>query len=112
MDETQRRKAQNEAVFREVNERIEDVHRRFALEDDDEGLQIVCECDRADCTERLEVSIDVYERVRSDSSCFFVSPGHEDPTVEDVVDSGGNYVIVRKRPGEARKVAAETDPRS
>lgn len=110
MDETRRRKAQNEAVFREVNERIEDVHRQFALADD-EGLQIVCECDRVDCADRLEVSVDVYERVRSDSACFFVSPGHEDPAVEDVVDSAGNFVIVRKRPGEPRRVAAEMDPR-
>ncbi len=110
MDETQRRKAQNEAVFREVNERIEDVHHRFSLTDE-EGLQIVCECDRAECAERLDVSVPVYERVRADSSSFFVSPGHEDPEVEDVVDSGGNYVIVRKRAGEPRRIAEQTDPR-
>ena len=33
-------------------------------------------------------------------------------SVEDVVDAGGNYLIVRKRPGEPQDVAAETDPRS
>ena len=100
----------NEAVFREINERIEEVHKRFALRER-EPLEVVCECDRAACIRRLLVSIDVYERVRSDSACFFVAPGHEDPSVEDVVDSGGNYVIVRKRPGEPRETAEETDPR-
>jgi hypothetical protein len=29
-----------------------------------------------------------------------------------VIDTGGNYVIVRKRPGEPQEVASRTDPRS
>jgi hypothetical protein len=110
MDDAQRRKAANEAVFREVNERIESLQQRFALADD-EPLHIVCECDRLACSERIEVSVAVYERTRDDSALFFVSPGHEDPAVEDVVDSGGEYLIVRKNPGEPQQIAAETDPR-
>jgi hypothetical protein len=111
MDEGQRRKAENEALFREVNERIERLHHHFAATER-EPLDIVCECDKIDCTEQLRVPPTVYERVRSDARCFFVSPAHEDPQVEDVIDSGGNYVIVRKRPGEPTTFAAETDPRS
>ena len=111
MDEAKRRKAANEAVFREVNERIEGLQRRFAVTQD-EPLHIVCECDRLECTERLHVSVDVYEETRGDSARFFVSPGHEDISVEEVIDTGGNYLIVRKRPGEPQQIAAETDPRS
>lgn len=111
MDQPKRRKAQNEAVFREVNERIEVLHRRFAR-GEEEPLQIVCECDRVDCAERIEVTIEKYERVRGDGTCFFVVPGHEDGTVEDVVDTGGGYLVVRKRPGEPARVAEETNPRS
>ena len=101
----------NEAIFREVNERIEALHHRFELRDD-EPLQIVCECDRIDCTERLEVMLESYERTRADSACFFVSPGHDDPAVEDVVEADEGYVVVRKHAGEPRRLAAETDPRS
>ena len=111
MDDAQRRKAANEAVFREVNERIESLQRRFALADD-EPLRLVCECDRIDCSERVEIAVDLYERTRSDSALFFVRPGHEDSSVESVVDSGGGYLIVRKHPGEPQQVAAETDPRA
>jgi hypothetical protein len=111
MDEGQRRKAENEALFREVNERIERLHHHFAATEA-EPLEIVCECDEIDCAETLRLSPAVYERVRQDARCFFVSPGHEDPEVEDVIDSGGNYVIVHKHPGEPSKFAAETDPRS
>ncbi len=110
MDETQRRKAANEAVFREVNERMEKLQRAFALVGDD-PLHIVCECDRLECAERLAVSIDVYERTRGDSACFFVAPGHEDGEVEDVVETSVDYLVVRKRRGEPQEIAAETDPR-
>jgi hypothetical protein len=111
MDESRRRRAENEAVFREVNERIEGLQRAFAATAGEE-LHIVCECDRLDCNLGLDVPAEVYERTRRDSARFLVSPGHEDDAVEDVVDSGGNYVVVRKKPGEPERVAAETDPRA
>lgn len=111
MSENQRRKALNEAVFREVNERMETLQHTFAVTER-LPLNIVCECDRLDCAERLSVPITTYERVRSDSALFFVRPGHDDESVEDVVDTGGDYMIVRKRPGEPQEIAEATDPRS
>jgi hypothetical protein len=111
MSENQRRKAANEAIFRELNDRIERLQRAFAAVEH-EPLRIICECDRIDCTDRLSVGIDVYERTRSDSALFFVRPGHEDGSVENVVDTGGDYTIVRKRSGEPQQIAEQTDPRA
>jgi hypothetical protein len=111
MSENERRKAANEAVFREVNERMEGLQEAFATAEH-LPLSIVCECDRIDCAERMSVDPDVYEETRSDSALFFVRPGHEDGSVEDVVDTGGGYLIVRKRPGEPQQIAQETDPRT
>jgi len=110
MDSTQRRKAANEAVFREVNERVERLERRLAVASPDD-LPVVCECDRLDCVERLSVSVETYERVRADAHCFIVAPGHADASVEDVIDGGGAYLVVRKRPGEPQAIAEQTDPR-
>ena len=110
MSENQRRKAVNEAVFREVNERIETLQHGFAVTER-LPLNIVCECDRLDCSERLSVHPKTYEKVRSDAALFFVRPGHEDDSVEEVVDTGGDYLVVRKRPGEPREIAEQTDPR-
>ncbi len=110
MSENQRRKAANEAVFREVNERIDSLQHRFATVEH-EPLQIVCECDRINCAQRLSVNPDLYEKVRSDSALFFVFPGHDDESVEDVVETGPDYVVVRKRPGEPQQIAEQTDPR-
>ncbi len=111
MSEGQRRKAANEAVFREVNERIETLQHSFAIVEH-QPLHIVCECDRLDCSEQMSVAVETYERVRSDSALFLVRPGHHDGSVEDVVDTGGDYMIVRKRPGEPEQVAEQTDPRA
>jgi hypothetical protein len=111
MGETSRRKAANEAIFRDVNERIEGLQHAFALTEH-EPLQIVCECDRLECVQRVAISVEAYERVRAHSDQFIVVQGHEDPDVEEIVDSGVGYLIVRKRAGEPRAVAEATDPRS
>lgn len=70
MSEREQRLGLNEAVFREVNERIREVSERFELPHD---LDLVCECGRRECTERISIAITEYEQVRADpsSSCSF-----------------------------------------
>lgn len=110
MTEVERRKAANEAVFRNVNERIQQLQHSFAVAER-EPLQMICECDRLDCMERVTVGVDAYELIRSQSDQFIVSPGHEDPAVEEIVSVTSGYTIVRKKSGDARDVAVEADPR-
>lgn len=110
MSEIDRRKAANEAVFRNVNERIKALQHSFALAER-EPLQMICECDRLDCMERVPVGVDAYELIRSHSDQFVVSPDHEDLRVDEVVSRTSDYTVVRKKAGEPRDVAVETDPR-
>jgi hypothetical protein len=102
--------AQNEAVYRAVNEKIEDINRAFApvLE----TMSIVCECGDASCATQLEVDLTRYERVRTNPLLFFVVPGHEITDVEDVVETSDHVLIVRKSRPTGQAVARETDPRS
>jgi|SRR5436190_13384897 len=100
----------NEAVFREVNERITDLAETFGLED--QSLDLVCECGDPNCVERIAISRSDYEELRSDPTHFAVHTGHVQPDIEDVVDRRGSYDVVRKHEGEAAEVARETDPRS
>lgn len=111
MGETDRRKAANEAVFRNVNERIERLQHSFAVAES-EPLQMICECDRLDCMARVPVGVEAYELIRSQPDHFIVSPGHEDTAVEEVVSTTADYAIVRKNAGDARDVAVDTDPRN
>lgn len=108
MDERQKRRARNESLFRDVNERIEQLEKGFSVGSDSE---FVCECDDLACTQRFEMTLSKYEALRDDPTTFAVVPGHQAPDVEDVVDEQHGYYVVRKHAGEPARVAAEDAPR-
>ena len=54
----------NEAVFREVNERIENLAETFDL--NSQSLDLICECGDATCVKRLTMTRGEYEKLRSD----------------------------------------------
>jgi hypothetical protein len=100
----------NEAVFREVNERISDLAAHFGLEE--QPLDLVCECGDPTCVERITMSREAYEQLRADSTHFAVFAGHEDTDVDSIVERNGPYDVVRKHDGGAAEIAERTDPRS
>jgi hypothetical protein len=114
LGQTQQRVAGNEALFREVNERMAEAAEHFAgtAEDERAPLDFVCECGRAGCAEKMAMSLAEYERVRSEATHFAVVPGHELPEVERVVERHATYLVVEKRESDADHVARETAPRS
>jgi len=48
-------------------------------------------------TDRIELSLDDYGRVRSDPAWFVVAPGHELPEFERVVERADAFTIVEKQ---------------
>jgi hypothetical protein len=107
------RRAQNEALFREVNERIEELETDLAGYGEEDALLIgfVCECGDESCGETLEVTRAQYESARTDPRRFLVLAGHEDADVARVVERHAHYLVVEKL-GEAAEIAVEQDPRS
>jgi len=97
----------NESVFREVNERIEELGERF----DTDEVEFVCECADVGCAERLSLTTGEYEQVRSEPDRFLLAPGHEQPGIERVVEDHGRFLVVEKL-GEAGQIAEDTDPRT
>jgi hypothetical protein len=108
-DAARDRAARNEVLFRQVNERVKDVSEAFSSLDPS-AIDFMCECGSADCTEPVRLTLDEYERVRSDPTHFFVVTAHVIPEIEIVVRSGNGYTVVEKRPAES-DVARSTDPR-
>jgi hypothetical protein len=100
----------NEAVFREVNERIEQVAEAFNLQD--QQLDLLCECGRAECVDRISMTRAQYEELRSDSNSFAIRPGHDEPDVERVIANKKGYDVVEKFEGVPERIAEETDPRT
>lgn len=101
-----RRAAENENVFRRINERVEQ------LTAGESAPAFVCECSAADCVQHLAgVSAAEYESVRRHGARFLVAPGHERPDLEVVIDERWGHLVVEKR-GTAGETAQEDDPRS
>ena len=109
--ERQQRAAQNQSLFREVNERVKDVNDSFHVFTT--LSEWVCECANKECVERIEMSPRDYERVRQHGARFFVFPNDEHvwPDAERVVERLGNYWVVEKIE-LAAKIATQRDPRS
>lgn len=108
MDERERRMAQNEALFREVNERVREVATTLG---DDGRYEYFCECANKDCTFHVPLATSEYEAIRGDPQQFFVLPGHVTPEVEVIVLETASYTVVRKT-GDAGRYVEELDPRS
>jgi len=108
MDERTERIGRNEALFRDVNARLEGLNETFATFT--ETFEIVCECGHAACTEQLAVPTDVYGRVRADPALFMIVPQHVLPETESVVERQDGFAIVRKDPGRPEEIAKATAP--
>jgi hypothetical protein len=99
----------NEALFREVNERMRELNEGFAAFTG--TWEIVCECAELTCVERLVVAPADYERVRLRVELFIVAPAHVVAGEERVLEEHGGYTVVEKL-GEAAETAKETEPRT
>jgi hypothetical protein len=109
VDSRQQRAAKNEALFRQVNERIEEVNEDLGESGQSDFL---CECGDDDCTSPISLTLAEYEEVRSDPTHFAIARGHDIIDVEKVVSETDRFAVVEKFAGEAGRIAVETDPRS
>ena len=108
MDEREHRLAQNEVLFREVNERLVGVAHRLGP---NIPYEFICECANPDCTFRVSLTLTDYENIRADGTQFIVLPLHYTPEVENLVLENKAYWVVRKT-GDAGQYVEQLDPRS
>ena len=101
--------AKNEALFRKVNERVEEVNKELG---GDSPTDFLCECGDDDCTEPVRLTLPEYEEIRRDPRHFVIAPGHEVVDVERVIRETDRFAVVEKFKGEAGRIAVESDPRS
>ena len=99
--------AELKTIFRAVNEEIEGVQEALG----GDGSEFLCECGRDECTARLAMTIDEYERVRAVATRFAVSPGHEWPGYERVVESNSRYAVVETKAEAGAEISIARDPR-
>lgn len=106
-DAREERLAQNEVLFRTVNEAIEQKAIELGGLD---GYEFICECSSSACFDRVVLTLIEYEHVRSGGTRFLVAPGHQNIEVEVVVETKPTCFIVEKD-GAAGIIAELEDPR-
>jgi hypothetical protein len=113
VEERQARLGRNEALFRVINERMSELNETFAAVTAGK-FEIVCECGDSACVQQILIPRAEDARVRTDPRLFVLSPGHEDASVEAVVqdDRGTAYLVVRKHPDVPTDLAVEEAPDS
>jgi len=93
------RAARNEEVFRGVNEQIEDGAEQHAVSG---PLPFHCECGSAFCLDTIEIPPTRYAAIVRERYHFVVIPGHEEPQIEQIVETEPEFLVVEKI-GEARE---------
>lgn len=109
-EERIRRVAENEGLYRQVNEQIRDINEGFSTLTGE--FSVHCECGTLECTEQMRVPPEVYEQTRSKSDHFIVLPGHQIDEMEVVIKDHGAFYVIEKTPREAKRIAEDMDPRA
>lgn len=112
MDPSEQRTARNEALWREVNDRIDEVDETMRVLPDDALLSFHCECGEASCTEMISLTPAEYREARSDVDTFAVAPGHEHAELERPIKRTDRYVLVDKLPEAEPFVGGDGEPNS
>lgn len=109
MSETmsKRRLAENEVIFRQANQKVakgfkklkevanEDMTKEW-LHRLDEPVPFFCECSDEKCHKRIKLKPSEYDRLHQNNSQFVLYPGHNIASLERIVRSEDQYIVVEK----------------
>ena len=110
-DSAEAEKAKTESLYREVNERMNEVYAERASFDLPQD--VICECAQPECSELVALTAVEYRGLRLHGTWFVIAPldEHFFPEIERVVAQDVHYWVVEKH-GKAGELAEKLDPRS
>jgi hypothetical protein len=85
---------QNEELFRSANERLRE--RAEVIVAPRQSIPFLCECIDDTCMARIDLTLEDYDRIRSDDEHFVIAPGHPRLEGERVIAERGHFLIVTK----------------
>jgi hypothetical protein len=85
---------ENEELFRSANERLRE--RAEVIAALGRSIPFFCECIDETCMARIDLTLEDYERVRSEDGHFVIAPGHPQLDGERVVEKEEHFLIVTK----------------
>lgn len=105
-EQQQERAGRNQALFRDVNERIEELQSSWVPLTE---IDFLCECADETCSLPISATRDEYEAVRESPVRFLVQPEHVAPEAEVVTERNERFWVVEKVE-RASDVARELAP--
>lgn len=96
---------QNESVFRRYNERVKKSFKELEAVAQEEGhhidkfegeLHFKCECSDENCSKRIVMKPERYEKIHKDRTRFIVINGHEVQGIEKIIIKENTYSVVEK----------------
>ena len=110
---SERRMAENEVIFREINKKVQkgyDEINKIASEegdasmyfDENQLLHFYCECSDKNCRERIKVSLKNYNKIHKSKDNFMILRGHNVAKIEDVIVKEPEYWVVKKHEAPPR----------
>jgi hypothetical protein len=109
VERSAKRRAENEATFREANEHLEEKAAELSFSQ--ERTPYLCECESERCNEVILLSRQEYEAVRANPKTFVVLAGHHQSPYNIVVREEAGFTVIEKS-GEEGELVAERDPRA
>jgi len=83
-------------LFRQVNERVRDLN--TDLGPSARIADFVCECRDPECSERLTLSLEQFDAIRSHPNRHVVRSDHLEPAYEHTVDLQRGFSVVERDP--------------
>lgn len=103
---SERRLAENELLFRNANEKVRESLEKLKNSDEakavpslaknDIPVHFYCECSDKKCRKRIIMKPDEHKKLHQNSSQFVLIPGHEITSIERVMKTEDDYVVVEK----------------
>lgn len=98
---------ENEAFFRQTNEKIQKKLDKLSQMVESDGhdlrfdnqeleLHFYCECADENCRERVVLKLDEYKKIHEKRDRFVLVPGHEVTAIESTVNNHQGFTVVEK----------------
>jgi hypothetical protein len=95
IQERELRVAQNQMLFRSVNDRIRELGEKILNSVSE--LDFACECADPECIKTIPLPVAEFAAIEQVDNQFIVLQGHEIPEVEDTIEERDGFLIVSKR---------------
>ncbi len=96
---SERRLVENEMLFRDANRKVQkhvqENHRSHQIPKSTQ-LHFYCECSNYHCRDRIILTVDEYEKAHKSHKHFITLSGHENNSVETIIDGNDIYSVVEK----------------